>query len=65
MQKYVFQNYNIWETGSWFSYVFETDDPKLPRKRKVSSHYEDEKAPVDFLSKFEEYYLHFFVKQLK
>ena len=46
--------------GSWFPYdVFEKDDPKLPRKRKVSSYYEEEEAPVEFASKVEEYYHHF------
>ena len=28
----------------------EIDDPKLPRKRKVLSHYEEGEAPVEFVS---------------
>ena len=36
-----------------------------PSRRNVSSHYEEEEAPVEFASKVEEYYLHFFIKQLK
>ena len=35
---------------------FEKDDPKLPGKRKVSNHYEEGEAPVEFVSKVEEYY---------
>ena len=34
----------------------EIDDPKPPKKRKVSSHYEEEEAPVEFVSKVEEHY---------
>ena len=34
--------------------MFEKDDPKLPRKRKVSSHYVEEDTPVEFVSKAEE-----------
>ena len=45
--------------GSCFPYAFEKDDPKLPRKRKVSSHYEIEEAPVEFVSKVEEHLRHF------
>ena len=29
---------------------------KLPRKRKVSNHYEEEEAPVEFVSTVEEHY---------
>ena len=54
LQKYVFQHSKVWERK--FPYVFEKDDPKLPRKRKVSIHYEEEEAPVEFASKVEEYY---------
>ena len=56
----MFSNIIRYKTGSWLSYVFEKDDPKLPRKRNVSSHYEEEKAPVEFVYKVEEYYLHLF-----
>ena len=34
--------------GRYFPYVFEKDDPKLPIR------YEEEEAPVEFLSKVEE-----------
>ena len=51
--------------GNQFSYVVEKDDPKLPSKRKVLNYYEEEEAPVEFVSKVEEYYLHIFIKQLK
>ena len=46
-------------------HVFEKDDPKLPRKRKFLNYYEEEEAPVEFVSNVKEYYLHFFIKQLK
>ena len=46
-------------------HVFEKDDPKLSRKGTISSHCEDEEAPVEFVSKVEEYDHHFFMKQLK
>ena len=40
-----------------FPYVFfEKNDPKLPRKRNVPIIYEEEKAPVELVSKGEEYY---------
>ena len=32
-------------------HIFEKDDKKLPRKRKVSSYSEEEKSPVEFVSK--------------
>ena len=47
-----------------FRRFLKKDDPKLPRKRKVSSHYEEEEAPIEFVSQVEEY-LHFFIIQLK
>ena len=40
----------------------EIDDPRLPRKRKVSSHYEEGEAPVEFVSTVEEH--KFYIKQL-
>ena len=45
--------FNIARYGreSYFPYVFEKDDPKLPGKRKVSSHYEEEEAPLEFYLK--------------
>ena len=54
-----------YERGSYFSYVFEKDNPKLPRKRKVLSHYEEEEALVDFVSKVEEYYHHLFYQTIE
>ena len=59
MQKYVFQHYKDKGRGSQFPYAFEKDDPKLPSKRNVSSHYEEEEAHVEFASKVEEYDHHF------
>ena len=61
----MFFNIASYERGSYFSYVFEKDDPKLPKKRKVSRHYEEEEAPVEFVSKVAECYHQFFIKQLK
>ena len=51
----MFFNITRYETGSQFSYVFEKDDLKVPRKRKVLSYYEEEEATVQFVSKVEEY----------
>ena len=51
----MFFNIAKYERGSLFSYVFEKDDPKLPGKRNVLSYYEEEEAPVEFVSKVEEY----------
>ena len=51
----MFFNITRYERGSQFSYVCEKDDPKLPRKRKALSYYEEEEAPVHFVSKVEEY----------
>ena len=34
----------------------EIDDPKATKKRKVSSHYEEGEAPVEFVSTVEEHY---------
>ena len=34
----------------------QTDDPKLPRKRKKSIHYEEEKAPAESVSTAKEHY---------
>ena len=38
----------------------ETDDTKLPKKRKVSSHYKEGEAPVEFVSTVEGHYLQIF-----
>ena len=35
--------------------VFKEDDPKLPRKGKVLSYYEEKEAPVEFVSEVEKY----------
>ena len=32
------------------------DDPRLPRKRNVSNHYEEGEAPVEFVATVEEHY---------
>ena len=61
----MFFNITTYERESQFSYVLEKYDLKLPRKRKVSSHYEEEEAPVEFVSKVKEYYLHFFYQVIK
>ena len=61
----MFLNITRYERGSQFSYVFEKDDPKLPRKRKVSSHYEEEGAHVKFGSKVEEYYHNIFYQEIE
>ena len=53
--KSMFFNITRYERGSQFSYVFEKDDPNLPTKRKVLSYHEEEEAPVQFISKFDEY----------
>ena len=61
----MFFNITMYERGSQFSYVFEKDDPKLPRKRKVLSYYyEEEEAPVEFVSKVEEYYHQMFYQAI-
>ena len=39
-------NITRYERESYFSYVFEKDDPKLPRKRNVLCYYEEEEAHV-------------------
>ena len=39
----------------------ETNNPKLPRKRKVPSRYEDGEAPTEFVSTVEEHYRQFFL----
>ena len=51
--------------GSQFPSVFKKDDPKLTRKRKLLSYYEEEEAAVEFATKVEEHYNHFFIKRLK
>ena len=37
------------------------DDPKLLKNRKVSSHYEEGGAPVEFVSTAEEHYRQIFI----
>ena len=60
----MFFNIARYERESQLSQVFEKDDPKLPRKKKVLIHYQEEEAPVEFVSKVEEY-VNFFIKKLK
>ena len=38
----------------------EINDPKLPKERKSSSHYEEGEAPVEFVSTVEEHYRQIF-----
>ena len=57
MQKYVFHYYKLWEKKLVLIIITtETDDPKLPRKRKVWSCYEEGEAPVEFVHTVEEHY---------
>ena len=42
----------------------ETNNPKLPRKRKVPSRYEDGEAPTEFVSTDEEHYRQFFYQTI-
>ena len=60
----MFLNNTRYERANYLSQVFENDNPKLPRKGEVSSHYEGKEAHIDFVTKVEEY-LHFFIKQLR
>ena len=39
----------------------EIDDQKPPKERKVSIHYEEEEAPVEFVSIVEEHYHKIFI----
>ena len=50
----MFFNIPRYGRGSQFPYVFEKDDPQLPRKRKPSSHYMEEEARVESASKVED-----------
>ena len=63
--KSLFFNITRYGRGSQFPYVFEKDDPKLPRKRKVSNHFEEKEASVEFVSNVEEYYDHFFYQAIE
>ena len=42
----------------------EVDDPKLPRKRKVPTRYEDGEAPAEFVSTVEEHYRQIFYQTI-
>ena len=42
----------------------ETNNPKLPRKRKVPSRYEDGEAPTEFVSTVEEHYRQIFYQTI-
>ena len=61
----MFFNITRYERGSQFSQVFEKDDPKLPGKRQVLNYYEEEKAPVEFVSKVEKYCQLFFYQTIE
>ena len=39
----------------------EIDDPKPPKKRNVSSHYEKGEAPIEFVTTDEEHYRQIFI----
>ena len=51
LQKYVFQHYKVWERKLVFI-AFLKRWPQTTEKKKVSSHYKQEEAPVEFVSKF-------------
>ena len=59
----MFFNITRYKRGSQVLYDIEKDDPKLPRKK--GRRCEEEEAPVKFVSKVEEYYQDFLIKQLK
>ena len=59
LRKFVFQHYKVWERKQ-----IEKDDPKLPKKRKVSDYYEEGEPPVKFISKVEEYYRQIFYQAI-
>ena len=70
LQIYVFHHYKAWERKLVFAHFLrklvskrklEIDDPKLPKKRKVSSHYQGGEATVEFVSTIEEHYCQFFI----
>ena len=42
-----------------FHMLLQKMTPNYLEKEKVLSYYEEEEAPVEFVSKVEEYYLHF------
>ena len=69
LQNYVFQLQGMREEGSFRMFFekvrapkrkLEINDPKLPKKRKVSSHYEEGEAPAQFVSTVEEHYRQIF-----
>ena len=51
----------IFEKVRASKWKLEIDDPKLPKKRKVSSHYEEGEAPVEIVSTAEEHYRQIFI----
>ena len=70
MRKYVFHHYKARERNQ-FPYLLEKvrvskgkldiDVSKLPKKRKVLSHYEEEEAPAEFASTVREHYRQIFI----
>ena len=48
------------EQASFHMFFFEKNDPKVPSKIKVSSHYEEGKANVEFVSKVQQCYQDFY-----
>ena len=71
LQKYIFHHYKAWErklaSECFFEKVraskwkLEVDDPKPPKERKISSHYEEGEAPVELVSTVEEHYHQIFI----
>ena len=51
----------IFEKVRASKWKLEIDDPKLPKKRKVSSHYEEGEAPVEIVFTAEEQYRQIFI----
>ena len=51
----------IFEKVRASKWKLEIDDPKLPKKRKLSSHYEEGEAPVEIVSTAEEHYRQIFI----
>ena len=64
LQIYVFQYYKIRERKLVSICFLKKIAPNYLKKRKFSTHYEEEKGPLEFLSKVEGYYRQFFIKQL-
>ena len=64
LQIYVFQYYKMWERKLVSIWFLKKMAPNYLKKRKLLTHNEEEKGPLEFLSKVEGYYRQFFIKQL-